>query len=231
MIGISESLRGAFMLAKFDKRGLGAFDGTVASARASFRVVWPLIGFYLVMAAIIFALMSANAGDGALENAVESTVNSTIDESGVATSEQAGIDDMTALKVAALLVLSQVISWLGLIALMHALLNKAGVGHRVNTVIATYNWTLFWRKALEALPLVVAAAGIGAGGGVAFLQFAIMVYSLVYLYFSMKIALEGRGFDASLIMFLEIILALMVPMMAFQSDPAAFQAVLQASQG
>lgn len=231
MTGIIESLRGALMLAKFDKRGLGAFDGTVASARASFRVIWPLLGFYLVMAAIIFSLMAANASDGAIANAVEGTVNSTIDESGVETSEQAGLDDVTAFKVAALLALSQIIAWLGLIVLIHVVLNKGGVGHRVNTVIAAYNWTLFWRKALETLPLFVAAAGLGAGGAVAFLQLGVMVYSLVYLYFTLKTALEGRGFDASLIMFLEIILALMVPMMAFQSDPAAFQAVLQASQG
>lgn len=230
MIGMAESLRGAFMLARFDKRGMGAFDGTAASARASFKVVWPLMFFYIIAAVIILGLMSSGP-DGALENAVESTVNSTIDESGVETSEQQGIDDATAFKVAGLLGLSQIIAWLGLIVLMQALLVKGGVGHRVNTAIAAYNWTLFWRKVLEALPLIVAAAGIGAGGLVQFMQFAIMIFSLTYLFFTMKVALEGRGFDASLIMFLEIILALMVPMMAFQSDPAAFQAVLQVGQG
>ena len=222
MIGMTESLRGALMLARFDKRGLGAFDGSTANARASFRVVWPLLGFYLIMAVILFSLMG---GAG-----TETSVETTIDEAGNAASEGEPLSDMMALQVAGLLFLSQVIAWLGLLVMMHAMLVKGGMGHRVHTAMAAYNWTLFWRKALEVMPLLMIAIGVGAGGGAQFLQFCVMIYSMVFLFFTMKTALEGRGFDAAIIVFLEVMLALTVPLMAFQSDPAAFQAVLQVGQ-
>jgi hypothetical protein len=212
MIGMVESLRGAFMLARFDKRGLGAFDGTVANARASFRVVWPLLGFYFVMSMLLFSLMTASGMETA---ATEPS--------------QSRLDDNAALKIAALLGLGQVISWLGLIVIMEAILKRGALAHRFNTAVATYNWTLFWRKALEIVPILMVAAGL-ATSGAGLLQLMILGYSLAYLFFAMKTALDNQGFEASVIVFLEMTLALTVPLLIANADPETFQALMNSAQ-
>ena len=212
MIGMAESLRGALMLARFDKRGLGAFDGSIASARASFKVIWPLMIYYLIMSMVIFSLMSATGMETAATEGSEGT-----------------IDDTAALKAAALLAIGQVISWLGLLVLMEAVLTRAELGHRFHTALAAYNWTMFWRKALELLPLLMVAGG-AAAAGVGMLQLLILGYSLIYLFFTMKTALDNHGFEAALIVMLEVILALTVPLLAAQTDPETFQALMNNAQ-
>ena len=46
----------------------------------------------------------------------------------------------------------------------------------------------------------------------------------------MKTALDNHGFEAALIVMLEVILALTVPLLAAQTDPETFQALMNNAQ-
>ena len=82
---------------------------------------------------------------------------------------------------------------------------------------------------LGLLPLLLVAGG-AAAAGVGMLQLLILGYSLIYLFFTMKTALDNHGFEAALIVMLEVILALTVPLLAAQTDPETFQALMNNAQ-
>jgi len=101
MYSMLDSLRGALMLARFDKRGLGAFDGSLANARYSFRVVYALIALYLLGAAIIGGLLG-NPQD--VVSGGGQTPAETLDQ----------MNQATMAKIATLALIGQVIAWTGL---------------------------------------------------------------------------------------------------------------------
>ncbi|MBV6633701.1 MAG: hypothetical protein KI792_11805 [Alphaproteobacteria bacterium] len=205
---IAESIQGALMLARFDRRGLGAFDGSNASARASFNVAWFIIGLYAISAILI----SATVVDGA-------QTMSEVASAEIGSEVEAPPSDLL-IRFGAVMVLAQIVGWLTLLSFMYGFLGKGGLQHRYATAVAAYNWTLLWRRAVELLPIMMGVAGLG--GSIGLIYLAVSAYSIYYLYFTLKAALEEHGFEAAMIVLAEIGLNLVMPAAALLALSLAY---------
>ncbi|MEM6903846.1 MAG: hypothetical protein AAF556_11475 [Pseudomonadota bacterium] len=206
---IADSIQGALMLAKFDRRGLGAFDGSKASARASFKVAWFLLGLYAI-AALLISIAVGNPIETMSETASSDIINSDV---------EAPPTDLI-VRFGAVAVLAQLVAWLTLLSFMYGFLGKGGLQHRYPTAVAAYNWTLLWRRAVEVLPVIFGVLGLG--GSVGLLYLVVSGYSIAYLFFTLKIALEDQGFEAGMLVLAEIGLNMIVPAAALLTLSLAY---------
>ena len=201
MNSMIDSLAGAFRLARFDIRGLGAFDGSRLAARASFRVIWPLLGMYLLAGLVV---SSATGGPGPELQAGDSQ------------------DADLLFRLAVLGIIGQVIVWAGYLLLVHQFLRTIQLAERFFTMVAVYNWTLFWRHTAELIPLVQIALSGGRGGAAQLLTMVVYAYSLSYLYFSLRSALgQDRGMDAAMLVVAEAVLGFAVASLPMLMLPEA----------
>lgn len=173
-------IAGIGRLARFDARGAAVFDGSLRTARQSFRLLLP---YGLLQ--ILFAVLSGPA------------VEQLRDQMELA---QAVSQNSNVMTLATMTLLSGMVVWFGFLVAAHALMQATGQTAHFLRLVALHNWSIVPQELLKMLPYLLLAVGVIPLDAFKLLLVGTSLYCLMFQWFIYRQTSSMMGWAAGLVL-------------------------------